>query len=185
MGRPGPERRSLVYLTGFMGSGKSTIGPILANTIGFDFADIDREIERRAGKRISEIFAIDGEETFRTIEYTALEDLSGKENQIVSLGGGTIANEQNFALIRRTGLIVYIQLSAEEIYQRVSRRSDRPMLRASDGSPLPPGQLEARIRILLAEREGYYLKADIIVDSDKRRVGATVDEIARRLRHYI
>ena len=179
------ERGSLIYLTGFMGSGKSTVGPIVANTIGYEFTDIDREIERRAGKQISEIFAEDGEEAFRTFELGALQDLSVLEHHVIALGGGTIASEENFDLVRRSGIMVYIQLSSDEILRRVQRRSDRPLLRAADGSALPPDILQQRILDLLAKREVFYRRADIVVDADDRRVGSTVDEIARRLRRFL
>ncbi len=174
--------RSLIFLTGFMGSGKSTIGPILANTLGFEFADIDKLIERRAEKRIVEIFATEGEQRFRQIERAVLEQVAGLNHMVVSLGGGTIANEENFSFIRKHGIIVYLQLSPEEIVQRVRHRSDRPMLKDDEGEMLPPGVLEERITELLSHREPFYARADVIVPADKKRLGITVDEIVRRIR---
>ncbi len=101
---------------------------------------------------------------------------------VVSLGGGTIADEDNFSLIRKNGIIVYIQLSPEEIFQRVRHRPDRPMLKDATGEMLPPALLERRISELLAHREQFYARADVIVPADKKRVGITVDEIVRRIR---
>jgi shikimate kinase len=180
-----PARRSLIFLTGFMGSGKSTIGPILANTIGFDFVDIDKVIEQRASKRILEIIFTDGEEKFRAVERQALEDLSALDHHVVSLGGGTIASDENFALIRRSGIIVYLQLSPEEILQRVQHRSDRPLVKDDQGNPLSREALAQRIADLLAQREQYYRRADVVIPADHRRLGSTVDEIVRRLRKLI
>ncbi|HLF20420.1 MAG TPA: shikimate kinase, partial [Bacteroidota bacterium] len=122
-------KKKLVFLTGFMGSGKSTIGPILANTLGFHYVDVDKVIEKKSEKKIVEIFAAVGEKAFRSVERQALQEVSSLEAAVVSLGGGTIANEENFDLIHRSGVIVYLQVSAEEILHRVQRRTDRPLLK--------------------------------------------------------
>lgn len=178
-------KKSLVYLAGFMGSGKSTIGPILANTLGYEFVDIDKHVEQRAGNKIKEIFATEGEEAFRNIERASLLDVCARKHCVVSLGGGTIANEENFQLIQKSGVIVYLQLSPEEITQRVHHRTDRPLLVAPDGSKLPPKEIQVRVGTLLAKREKFYSRADIIIRADRKRVGATVDEVVRRLRGFI
>lgn len=168
-----------------MGSGKSTIGPILANTIGYDFVDVDRLIEEKANARVVQIFERDGEQRFRELEQEVLREVTSRDHCVVSLGGGTIANEQNFALIRQSGIIVYLRLEPDEIYQRVHHRPDRPLLWDGSGKLLSADQLQERIRQLLADRERYYEQADVIVPSDRRRVGVTVDEIVRRLRGYV
>lgn len=177
--------RQLIFLTGFMGSGKSTIGPILANTLGYDFVDVDRLIEQKANARVVQIFERDGEGRFRELEHEVLNDVASRDHCVVSLGGGTIANDQNFRLIRERGVIVYLQLAPDEIYQRVHHRPDRPLLWDGSGKLLSADQLQERIRQLLTDRERYYKQADIIVPSDRRRVGVTVDEIVRRLRGYV
>ncbi|MCU0454331.1 MAG: shikimate kinase [Bacteroidetes bacterium] len=177
--------RKLIFLTGFMGSGKSTIGPILANTLGYDFVDVDRLIEAKAHARVVQIFERDGEQRFRELEHEVLQEVAARDHCIVSLGGGTIANEQNFSLIRENGIIVYLRLEPDEIYQRVHHRPDRPLLWDASGNLLSADQLQERIRQLLADRERYYNQADVVVPSDRRRVGVTVDEIVRRLRGYV
>jgi len=83
-------RRNIFYLTGFMGSGKSTIGPILANTLGWTFFDLDREIEKRENRKITMIFDEDGKDYFRQKETEILKEISKGENLIISLGGGTL-----------------------------------------------------------------------------------------------
>jgi shikimate kinase len=178
-------RKSLIYLAGFMGSGKSTIGPILANTLGFEFVDIDKFVEQKAAKKIKEIFATEGEQAFREIERASLTEVSGRTRCVVSLGGGTIANEENFRLIRESGVIVYLQLSPEEITLRVHHRTDRPLLTAPDGTKLPPEEIQQRVGELLTKREEFYSRADVIIQADRKRVGATVDEIVRRLRGFV
>jgi shikimate kinase len=179
------HRKSLIYLAGFSGSGKSTIGPILANTLGFEFVDIDKFVERKAEKRIAEIFASEGEKVFRTIERSSLVEVASLDHHVISLGGGTIANEENFRLIQESGVIVYLQLSPEEIFRRVYHRTDRPLLAAADGSKLPPEEAQKRVQDLLQTREQFYSRADVVIRADRKRVGATVDEIVRRLRGLV
>jgi shikimate kinase len=179
------HKKSLIYIAGFMGSGKSTIGPILANTLGFEFLDIDKCVEQKAQKRIADIFATEGEQVFRTIEYQSLKEVSSRDHCVVSLGGGTIANEENFQLIRESGIIVYLQLSSGEILQRVHHRTDRPLLTASDGTRLPMEEIQHRVEDLLQRREQYYGRADVVIQTDRKRVGATVDEIVRKLRGLV
>jgi len=185
MKEKGHSKKSLIYLAGFMGSGKSTLGPILANTLGFEFVDVDKFVEQKAGRKIKEIFATDGEQVFRAIERASLVEVSGRSRCVVSLGGGTIANEENFRLIRESGIIVYLQLSPEEITQRVHHRTDRPLLTAPDGNKLSPEEIQQRVGDLLTKREEYYSRADVVIHADRKRVGSTVDEIVRRLRGFI
>ena len=181
----GPQKKSLIYLAGFMGSGKSTIGPILANTLGFDFVDTDKIVEKKAGKRIIEIFTIDGEQAFRALEHVSLREIATRSHSVVSLGGGTIADEENFRLIHGSGIIVYLKLSPEEILQRVHHRTDRPLLTGASGERLPVEEIEKRVQDLLARREQFYARADVIIQTDRKRVGTTVDEIVRRLRGLV
>jgi shikimate kinase len=178
-------KKSLIYLAGFMGSGKSTIGPILANTLGFEFVDVDRSVERRAQKRVVDIFASGGEQAFRVIERAALEEVAQRDHCVVSLGGGTIASEENFQLIRQSGIIVYLQLPPEEILQRVHHRTDRPLLIDEGGGKLPKEAMERRIQELLSRREEFYARADVVIRTEKKRVGTTVDEIVRRLKGLV
>jgi shikimate kinase len=178
-------QKKLVFLTGFMGSGKSTIGPILANTLGWDFVDIDKSIELKADRKIVDIFADGGEQKFRSIEQEALKDLLSRQECVVSLGGGTLANEENFEFIRQNGILVYLQLSPGTIVQRVERKTDRPLLKDPNGNPLRGEELQRRIDELLETRERYYSKADIIIPADAMKVGITVDAIVKKLRGFI
>lgn len=178
----GENPKRLVFLAGFMGSGKSTIGPILANTLGFDFVDIDIALEQRFGKSIVQIFAEDGEAMFRAAEREILRGLVDKSECVISLGGGTIAYEENLDLVRQNGVIVYLHLSPEGVLQRVRHKTHRPLLRAEDGSMLSVTELQEKIERLLKAREKFYEKAHIIVSTDEKQVGMTVDEIVKRLR---
>ncbi len=182
METPGGHKRSLIFLTGFMGSGKSTIGPILANTLGFEFVDVDKFIEQKTQKRIVDIFDSEGEQAFRALEQKTLQELAGLDRAVIALGGGTIVNEDNFRLVSENGVVIYLKLSPEEIIQRVQYRTDRPMLKDAEGNLLSDEALEKRIVDLLSRRERFYSRADVIIAADKLRIGATVDEIVRQLR---
>jgi shikimate kinase len=174
-------KRHLVYLTGFMGSGKSTIAPILANTLGYAFLDIDKEIETMTGKTVANIFLEDGERHFRTVERELLERTAAKHRCVISLGGGTITHEGNAAFIKSSGLLVYLKADVEHIFRRMRHKTDRPLLRSDDGAQLTDEQLRNRIQNILALREPFYNQADIIIETNSRRVGLTVDDIVRAI----
>ena len=173
---------SRVYLTGFMTSGKSTIGPILANVLGWDFYDLDRVIEQDESMAVVDIFKNNGEQYFREKETETLTRLTCNEKAIISLGGGTIANKTNFDLMRESGLIVYLKVSPEVLYNRLKNKIDRPLFRDLVLEENPKEAFLDRINDLLAEREKYYCQADIVIDSDSTKVGVTVDQLAKELK---
>jgi shikimate kinase len=178
------HKKSLIFLTGFMGSGKSTIGPILANTLGFEYLDVDRHIEQKTKKQIAEIFNSEGEQAFRAMERRALLELTELHHCVISLGGGTIANEENCQLVLQKGILVYLKLSPEEIIQRVQYRSDRPLLKDEHGNQLTPPELKSRVLDLMTRREKFYARADVVITADNMRVGTTVDEIMKNI-HFM
>jgi len=181
--RPDAEivRKDKIYLTGFMGCGKSTIGPILANTIGYDFVDVDRRIEQMEGTSINGIFTEKGEKYFRDLERTVLMDLSSLSRTVISLGGGTMTIPENLKLILATGLVVYLKITPDQLFHRLRHRSDRPLLRTPDGDQLTDEDLRARIQHLYDAREPLYSRADIIVPTDGKKVGLTVDHIVKQV----
>ncbi len=180
------ERRHIIYLAGFMGSGKSTIGPQLARELTYDFVDIDDQIEAREGASIADIFQKFGEPYFRTLEEQILSDISGSEkNIVVALGGGTLTQEENRKIVRSKGVLIYLNTEPEKILERVGEKQDRPMLLDQEGRPLSGEQLSARIESLLREREKHYLEANIIVNTSEMSVGESVEEIRLRLRGKI
>jgi len=179
------NKNNRIYLTGFMGSGKSTVAPILANALGFTFVDMDCEIENLTGKKISEIFSDLSEEYFREVESSVLQEVSHRDRSVISLGGGTIANESNLQIIKSTGVLIYLKTSAEQIYHRLKRKTDRPLVRSKIGVTLNEEQLRNRISVLLSKREQFYNQADVIVITDDQRIGLTVDEIVQNLKNLI
>lgn len=170
-------RNRIVYLTGFMGSGKSTIGPIVANSLGFDFVDIDKAIERSVGKSVNTIFLESGEDHFRTLERALITEITTRQRLVVSLGGGTFVDEVNFRVIRSTGIVVYLKSSPEQIYKWVYHRDDRPVLKDAKGERLTDEQLRKRVDDLYKLREPVYALADFTIVTDEKRVGVTVDEV--------
>ncbi|HKB84874.1 MAG TPA: shikimate kinase [Ignavibacteriaceae bacterium] len=170
---------NVIYLAGFMGAGKSTIGPILANTLGWNFYDLDREIEKIEGKKVREIFETKGEDYFRKVEREVLLKTSAEEKVIISLGGGTMANEENLDFLKKTGRTFYLKASKEAVYRRLKYKRDRPALHSNGGFPETKEELMELINKLLNEREKFYLLSDHIILTDNVPVGKTVDVIAR------
>jgi len=164
-----------------MGAGKSTIGPILANTIGWDSCDLDILIEKKLGKKIRQIFEQDGEKYFRKIEAEMLLELSKKNNLVVSLGGGTMANENNLAILKESGTTIYLKASADSFYKRLRYKRDRPSLGVNESEDFTKDKLIGRINQLMDKRKKYYEQADIIIDTDNSSVGRTVDKIVKLL----
>jgi shikimate kinase len=165
-----PEYR-VVCLTGFMGSGKSTVGRLLASQLAWHFADLDEEIEGGAGISISQIFAQKGEAVFRDIEHDCLERVLGSAaarntRLVLALGGGTFAQPRNASLIREFGrefsvpqrgaasVVIWLDCSAEELLRRCVLMGDRPLFRD-----------EASFRKLYEERLPHYRQADFRVES--------------------
>jgi shikimate kinase len=165
---PGPVTECrVVCLTGFMGSGKSTVGRMLASQLAWHFVDLDAEIERESGLPISQIFAQKGETVFREIEHECLARVLGSASArntrlILALGGGTFAQPRNAALIREIeghqrgagSAVIWLDCATEELLQRCVLMGDRPLFRD-----------EASFRKLYAERLPYYQQADYRVES--------------------
>jgi len=172
-------KKNIYYLTGFMAAGKSTIGPILANALGWDFFDLDKEVEKNEGMKIVELFEAKGEDYFRDNETTILKELSENDESIISLGGGAIASDVNFGIIKSTGKIIYLKSSPEMAYKRLRWKKDRPAF-IFEGVEVPTKeQFLERINQLLDSRKKYYEQCDFIVDTDNQTVGKTVDIIAK------
>lgn len=168
-----------IYLTGFMGAGKSTIGPILANTLGWDFFDLDRVIEKNEGKKVREIFEKSGEIYFRELELLVLTKLSKANNVVVSLGGGTISSVEILTLLKNTGRLIYLKTSPEASYKRLRFKRDRPNLINEQNDEPSKEELIGTINGLLESRIKYYEQADLTIDTDSYSVGKTVDRIVR------
>jgi len=154
-----------------MGTGKSTVGRMVADALHFTFLDTDDVIVGRSGKSISEIFEQNGEAVFRELERRLVLELARRQKTVISTGGGLPANEDNLASLKSHALLVCLWASPELIYERVRGQNHRPLLRESD--PLE------KIRQLLAEREPYYRQADVLVNTGMR----SLREVAQQVIH--
>jgi len=157
-----PDLPENIVLVGFMGSGKSTVGRMLARQLRFRFLDTDRLVEERERMTITKIFEKHGEAHFRECETAALESLGGLQRHILATGGGIVTVPANIPLLRSLGLVVLLKADPEEIYRRVSRNSERPLLQVEDP--------RKRVLDLMAARQPLYESAaHFKVDSTRLR----------------
>jgi len=159
-------------LIGFMGTGKSTIGRLVAEHVQFGFVDTDEWIVERLGRSISDIFAQEGEAAFRQYEKNALEALAGRRNLVIAAGGGLAADPANMASLKAHCLVFWLVASPETIWERVQTQTHRPLLQGPD----PMG----KIRELLAAREPAYRQADVFIHSGLRAPREVAQHIAHQ-----
>lgn len=153
-------RKHIIYIIGFMGSGKSTAGRKLAASMGWGFTDLDRKIEQTEGRTIAELFSINGESYFREAEARILREIDIDTDTVVSTGGGTPCHGDNMDFMQKTGLTIYLKLSPEQLTTRLLESStERPLIKN-----VPDEKLNEFIREKLAQREKWYNKANIIVE---------------------
>ena len=170
------NRRQLVNLAliGFMGTGKTTVGRLVADLLHFEFVDTDELIQQHTGRAITDIFAQDGEPAFRALEKQVGQELAGHKRLVNSTGGGYPAEPGNLAGLKAHSLVVCLWAAPEKIWERVRHQSHRPLLQHPD--PL------ARIRELLALREPFYKNADVLVNTDLRSVREVAQQIVLQFR---
>jgi shikimate kinase len=162
-----------VVLVGFMGSGKSSVGRVLARRFGAPFVDVDERIESAAGCRIRDLFGREGEPAFRVRERAALRDVLSVKGCVVATGGGAFADEENRALLRSYAPVVYLEAAVQTLLDRLAGDLGRPLLRGGDR--------EEVVRELLSRREPGYRTADVTVRTD----GRTVEDVAGLVADWI
>lgn len=164
-----------IYLIGFMGSGKSFIGKKLASKLGYEWLDLDNEIERETEMKIHDIFQFWGEERFREIERDCLRKTYSREKIVVSCGGGTPCFYENMEEMKAQGTVVYIQTPKEIILGRLRQKRDhRPMI-----SKLDDDGLKAFIDEKIKERKKVYVKAEYIYQTDRGKLEELIDKILK------
>ena len=164
--RMGPH----LILVGISGSGKTTVGTLVAERLGRVFMDLDREIEKREQATVSELFAEKGEPYFREKERELTEELSKMGNMVLAPGGGWITTPDVVALLRPPGRIIYLKVKPETAMKRIGdERATRPLLMRPD----PLGELKR----MLMQREPMYLKADHTIDTEKLKPQQVVDQV--------
>jgi shikimate kinase len=165
------------FLIGMMGSGKSTVGKVLAKKLGWAFRDADQEIEKEAGTSIKTIFEKQGEPVFREMEKRTIARLASLDRAIIAAGGGAPCFEENWASFQRSGKTVYLKVSPGTVLKRLSAAPEdqRPLLKKDSLS-------EEKIRSILEKREALYQKADWAVDVNSVDPEAAADQISDFIR---
>lgn len=163
-----------IVLLGFMGTGKTGVGRQLAQDLGREFVEMDALIEEREKTTINDIFAEKGEAYFRALECEIARQLAARQGLVVSAGGGVVLNRSNVQALEESGILICLQAAPEEIYRRVVRETQRPLLRGSD--PL------AKIKALLDFRKPYYDKIKLQLDTTGKSIQQVVEEIKRLIR---
>jgi len=154
-----------------MGTGKSSVGRIIAEQLQFTLVDTDEWIEKHAGKTIAQIFEQNGEPAFRDHERRAVNELQKLKHAVISTGGGLGANEENLASLKQHALVVCLWASPRIIWKRVQAQTHRPLLQGADP--------KIKIRELLTAREPFYRQADILVNTEAR----SPKEVAQHVMH--
>ena len=166
-----------IFLIGYMGSGKTTIGKSLSKAMGLQFVDVDLFIENRHRKTVGQLFAEKGETTFREIERRALEEIAGFEDIIISTGGGAPCFFDNMALMNSLGTTVYLKVSETELANRlILVKQNRPLIKDKNRE-----ELEIFISESLQKRESFYNQAKLVFDTEQLLDENDVDNIVVNL----
>lgn len=148
-----------VVLCGFMGCGKSTVGMLLAKKTGMAFVDMDRYIEKKEGKKVSQIFADSGEDYFRQLERESAAELSERKGVVIATGGGTLTFPENVEVLRKGGTIVLLDLPVETVAKRLAHDTTRPLLNRPDKDQAMRELYDKRLPL-------YRSAAQVIVNAD-------------------
>jgi len=158
-----------IYLVGFMATGKTCVGKELTKRLNREFFDMDDLIEQRENMAIVDIFKQKGEPYFRKIEKEIVKEISSKKDLVVGCGGGAIVDEDNLAILKKSGLVICLKADVDIILERTKATTQRPLLNVQD----PKG----RVNDLLKKREPFYNRADYSVDTTNLEIGEVVDKI--------
>lgn len=163
-----------IILTGFMGTGKTSVGLLLAKETGYRFIDIDSLIETDQNMSINDIFEKKGEPYFREVESRIIRQVLERDGQVISTGGGAVIKEENREAFKRAGMVICLTARPDVIYERVKKETHRPLLRVADP--------RAKIQELLTKREMFYRQADIVIDTSDRTIDEVLADIRERIR---
>ena len=168
--------KTSIALIGFMGTGKTVVGKLLAERLGKEFLELDALIEQKAGKTIPEIFQWEGEAAFRQLEIEAAKQVSQRKNVVIACGGGVVLNKINIDRLKKESLLVYLKASPEVILRRTSSdTSERPLLKADNRA--------LAVKELLRFRKPFYERAaDITIDTSRLDVDSVVAQIISKVK---
>ena len=171
--------KTSIALIGFMGTGKTVVGKVLAERLGKEFLELDALIEQKAGKTIPEIFQQEGEVAFRELEIEATEEVSQRKNVVIACGGGIVLNKINIDRLKKESLIVYLTALPRVILKRTaSDENERPLLKADNRA--------LAVNELLRFRKPFYERAaDITIDTSKLDIDLVVGQIIAKVKAKI
>lgn len=158
------DKRRFIFLIGFMAAGKSTIGNLLAQSLGYEYKDTDQIIEERENMSIHKIFLARGEDYFRRLESTVLREITGEPAEkafVISTGGGMPCSEDNIAHMKRYGTVVYLKATPDDILRRINHSEERPVFHRLKSK----GDERKGLEDMLRQRESYYNQASLIFDT--------------------
>jgi shikimate kinase len=161
-------------LIGFMGTGKTSVGRLVAEQLHFDYLDTDEIIQTQQDRTIAEIFSADGEPAFRKMEQELVGELAARTKTVIATGGGLPMNPQNFVSLKTHALVVCLWASPEKIWERVKNQTHRPLLHDADP--------QKKIRELLAAREPFYRQADVLLNTELRSVREVAQQVVHQFR---
>lgn len=166
-----------IILIGMMGSGKTTVGKLLAKQLDKEFVDSDEEIQRRTGVTIPHIFDVEGEAGFRARETAALEELMHRKNIVLATGGGAPLSEQNRSMLMRGGIVVYLKSNVHDLWHRTRHDHNRPLLQTPDP--------RATLQTLYEQRDPIYSSiADIVIHTGKQNVQILLSRLQQMISEY-
>jgi shikimate kinase len=163
-----------IALIGFMGTGKTSVGRLVADQLHFQFLDTDEMIQAGTGKTIAEIFSRDGEPAFRALEEKAVAELACRTKTVISTGGGLPINPANLTSLKTHALVACLWASPEKIWERVKNQTHRPLLHDPDP--------QKKIRDLLAVREPFYKQADVLLNTELRSLREVAQQVVHQFR---
>jgi shikimate kinase len=170
-----------IFLIGYMGAGKTTIGEKLSERMGLSFIDLDHFIEKRYYKTVRQIFEENGEESFRETEKKALREVAEFEDAVISTGGGTPCFHENMAFMNSAGTTVYLKVPVDELVRRMEgSKNTRPVLKGRSGEAL-----RQFMEASLSERSRYYEQAAIILDVEYMDTEADLESFVMQLEKKI
>jgi len=163
-----------IFLVGMMGAGKTTVGRLLALSLGKTFIDSDEEIQQRTGVTIPHIFDVEGEAGFRQREAGVIQDLVKLDNIVLATGGGAVLNAQSREALRRNGIVVYLKSTVQDLWQRTRHDRNRPLLQTDDP--------RARLKELFDQRDPLYTEvADLLMPTGKQSVNNLIQQLQQEL----
>lgn len=176
-----------IYITGFMGAGKSAVGKRLADKLRFNFFDLDKLIEQKFGMAVTLLFEEYGEDHFRKLERECLQMLANENKDFIcALGGGALMNGDCLNIIKNSGILVYLNVKESILISRLKNKTKRPLLLNSDGTVKSEEELKTLINSMLAQRKPIYGQADLsILIKEERPLEIVASLVHNKVTRYL